>query len=1192
MKRKTRKMKWIALLMAAALVLTTTQSGLVAALAEDVSSEADTGADENSGTEDEEAAEEQSGDSGEDTGSGEESNVSVAAEEATAETVAELTAVENVQALVAALPSVEDLDEKTTSELNDIYTQLNEAYDAYCELSEEEQAEVGDEEELFGGLFDYFNSLTVTASEGNEISAAADDYVAYVGDTGCSTIADAVSAVNSATSAVTLKLNSNLSLTTSIVISNSSATVTLDLNGYSITRGDGNTTSYLIEVASGASLIVKDSSSNGNITSLNYTVSSTTYGGYGILTYGTLTIESGTVSGYCGVYVSGDTASLTVSGGTVSGTNRALNVSAGTVNVSAGSVQGGSYGIIAGSNAAVNVSGGEVSASTIAIQVGTSSSTATATISGGTVTASTYYAIYNYGTTSITDGTITATASGNGQAFAVVNYGTLSVTGGTVAGNDLGIFSNGTSANVTIGTENAASNDIPVISGGESSEAIYMTNGATTTVNSGTIIDNNSEGSGIVVYGNGTDTTTLIVNGGAISGQDFGISTNGSSSAGLCDITINGGTITGGATGMYLPAVESTTTINGGTITGSNSTYGTGIEIRASVLNVTGGTIIGNGNPAEYDFNGNGTTVNAVGIAVSQHTTNQTITVNISGGNISGYYGVFETNTNSSNSSAVTVNISGGTVSSTVSDGAAVYSTSLDSDYTGTKSDDVTTTFSISGGYFSTVVDSDYLASDDYHADTVASYDADGNSGSTYYSVHKHDTTYMTYVAATAATCAATGNTAYYYCPYCDSYYTDANGANATTLEAVTIAIDSSNHSESWSNPVWSWSSDYSTATATFTCEYLASHTETVNATITSTESDSQIVYTATVTRSDGTEFTDTHIELKTVEAEVVIVSTEADVSGVSEENQETAKSVADTIEVADESQVEALVTAISEENAETYKDVAASALKDAGVTLTDSTVITITTEVYLTKTVKEIVTTEGSKSITVDITLNSVVKATTNYGDETVLQEETAIQLAQGQAIDIEIDITDMGFENEDILYVGHDSSYGYYYYKPTFSTVSGRRIATFTNLHGFSDFTVSEDSRTATVNYTDGDIGTVTYTPENVGLSLPVLSKDGCTFNGWTFDGIDGTYTTLTDDLLTLLSALYAENGGTAITATAVFTSNATTTSTSTTTAVKTGDTNSMGLYLALIVVCAAGLTATMAVRRKNAHSMKRET
>ncbi len=46
----------------------------------------------------------------------------------------------------------------------------------------------------------------------------------------------------------------------------------------------------------------------------------------------------------------------------------------------------------------------------------------------------------------------------------------------------------------------------------------------------------------------------------------------------------------------------------------------------------------------------------------------------------------------------------------------------------------------------------------------------------------------MVYTAAKAATCLATGNTAYYSCSKCGIISTDAAGANVTTLAAVTIA--------------------------------------------------------------------------------------------------------------------------------------------------------------------------------------------------------------------------------------------------------------------------------------------------------------------------------------------------------------------------------------------------------------------
>ena len=58
-----------------------------------------------------------------------------------------------------------------------------------------------------------------------------------------------------------------------------------------------------------------------------------------------------------------------------------------------------------------------------------------------------------------------------------------------------------------------------------------------------------------------------------------------------------------------------------------------------------------------------------------------------------------------------------------------------------------------------------------------------------------------------------------------------------------------------WGEPVWVWTEDYSAATATFVCENDATHTETVNATVTGPEN---TVYTAEVTGPDGEKYTDT----------------------------------------------------------------------------------------------------------------------------------------------------------------------------------------------------------------------------------------------------------------------------------------------------------------------------------------------
>lgn len=71
----------------------------------------------------------------------------------------------------------------------------------------------------------------------------------------------------------------------------------------------------------------------------------------------------------------------------------------------------------------------------------------------------------------------------------------------------------------------------------------------------------------------------------------------------------------------------------------------TGIEIRAGILNVKGGTIVGTGKELVSKPNGNGTTTEGAGIAVVQHTTLLPIDVTISGGNVKGVKALYVNNT-------------------------------------------------------------------------------------------------------------------------------------------------------------------------------------------------------------------------------------------------------------------------------------------------------------------------------------------------------------------------------------------------------------------------------------------------------------------------------------------------------------------------------------------------------------------
>lgn len=160
----------------------------------------------------------------------------------------------------------------------------------------------------------------------------------------------------------------------------------------------------------------------------------------------------------------------------------------------------------------------------------------------------------------------------------------------------------------------------------------------TVTIESGTM---KGRDCGIFVAG---INSKLVVNGGYIEGTNgFGVSGNGSMKNGVPEcgpttITINGGKIIGGGTGIYHPQVGQLM-INNGEITGK-----TGVEIRAGGLIVSGGTITATGDSISTNPNGNGTTTVGAAIAVVQHTTKQPINVKINGGSFNGVSALYEAN--------------------------------------------------------------------------------------------------------------------------------------------------------------------------------------------------------------------------------------------------------------------------------------------------------------------------------------------------------------------------------------------------------------------------------------------------------------------------------------------------------------------------------------------------------------------
>ena len=120
----------------------------------------------------------------------------------------------------------------------------------------------------------------------------------------------------------------------------------------------------------------------------------------------------------------------------------------------------------------------------------------------------------------------------------------------------------------------------------------------------------------------------------------------------------------------------------------------------------------------------------------------------------------------------------------------------------------------------------------------------------------------LTAVAEVPATCEETGVKAHWVCSVCGKLFSDADGKNETTLEALTIGA----LGHDWGEAAWTWTG-YESAKATFTCSRDASHVEEVTAAVTSEittpascESTGVRTYTATVT-FQGKNYTDTCTE-------------------------------------------------------------------------------------------------------------------------------------------------------------------------------------------------------------------------------------------------------------------------------------------------------------------------------------------
>ena len=160
--------------------------------------------------------------------------------------------------------------------------------------------------------------------------------------------------------------------------------------------------------------------------------------------------------------------------------------------------------------------------------------------------------------------------------------------------------------------------------------------------------------SGMITFYSDCDGAKLDFD-GTITGE-MGISVNGNI-VGEKSVIVNIGNnakIDVEETALYL-AGNSATTIGAAQITG-----GTGIEIRAGSLTVDGAAITAT-MPFEEVPNSGGTTISGAAVAVSQHTTNQPISVTINSGSFTGAKAIYETDLqDATGSDDVAIDVAGG----------------------------------------------------------------------------------------------------------------------------------------------------------------------------------------------------------------------------------------------------------------------------------------------------------------------------------------------------------------------------------------------------------------------------------------------------------------------------------------------------------------------------------------------------
>ena len=317
---------------------------------------------------------------------------------------------------------------------------------------------------------------------------------------------------------------------------------------------------------------------------------------------------------------------------------------------------------------------------------------------------------------------------------------------------------------------------IDVTYNGSESICVMWLNGGAKLVLENDVIVNAAKSAGAtgsvfaVGFWNDCDGAELTIN-GKITG-DNGATINGTITTNTNKVAVNGTIdVTGHA--LYL-AGNGTTNINNGACVKGDA----GIEIRAGVLNINGGTVESTGTYSAPIANGKGTTASGAALIVAEHTTNQGITVNVTSGNIkaaSAGKAIAVSDPQNTNGNDVKLNVAGGNVVGGIQVEESI---------------ETAKPVAVTGGTFSTDV-TEYLAEGKILQKNGDTYTAVTNSAITSGTYTSEPTVPSGYKATKNddGTWTVSKVSYYYYHPTTDTKTTDTKGSPKTFDTGIALYV-------------------------------------------------------------------------------------------------------------------------------------------------------------------------------------------------------------------------------------------------------------------------------------------------------------------------------------------------------------------------------------------------------------------